>query len=434
LISHWIGTQRAEAQEQRLVIHDVTVVDATGAASSPNLTVIVQESRIAAIIPSDRVTIQQTDQVVEGTGKFLIPGLWDMHVHLGGHDDAAQALPKYLASGVTGLRDMASPPDDIIRLRNEIVAGAIVGPAVVAAGPILQGVLPFEPPPMIQVVADARDAASTVEALLSVGVDFIKTGDTLGYDSYMALAAEAGRRGVPFAGHLPVSVSARDASEAGQKSAEHFGSARFHGLLIACSEDERALRAIAEETLDRARAGGASPDDTLLRAPYVNRLLNSYSSVKAEALFAEFASNGTWQTPTLVGIRSVWEAQQPQLNQQDAAAADRLWRKYEELVRAMQASGVGILAGTDLPDSAEGGRIHDELALLVDAGLSPMEALQTATRNPAEFFGRLDAEGTIEVGKTANLVLIDADPTQEISNTRRISAVVLGGRLIATGR
>jgi imidazolonepropionase-like amidohydrolase len=92
------------------------------------------------------------------------------------------------------------------------------------------------------------------------------------------------------------------------------------------------------------------------------------------------------------------------------------------------------LAGTDLPDSAEGGRIHDELTLLVDAGLSPMEALQTATRNPAEFFGRLDAEGTIEVGKTANLVLIDADPTQEISNTRRISAVVLGGRLIATGR
>jgi imidazolonepropionase-like amidohydrolase len=248
----------------------------------------------------------------------------------------------------------------------------------------------------------------------------------------MAIAAEARRHLLPLAGHLPVSVSARAASEAGQRSIEHFGSARFHGLLIACSDDEQALRASTEQALERARAGGASPDDILLRAPFIDRLLNTYNPVKARALFVEFASNETWQTPTLVGIRSVWEAQQPQLNRQDAATADRLWRKYEELIVAMQGSGVRILAGTDLPDSADSGRIHDELALLVEAGLSPMEALQSATRNPAEFLGRLEAEGTIEIGKTANLVLLDADPIEEISNSRRISAVVRAGRLIGT--
>jgi imidazolonepropionase-like amidohydrolase len=327
---------------------------------------------------------------------------------------------------------MASPPDDIIRLRDEIAAGTIVGPTIVAAGPILQGVLPFEPPPMIRVVPDVEDAAFAVDALSNAGVDFIKAGDTLDNDQYRAIAAEAERRGLPFAGHLPVSVSAWDASEAGQASIEHLGSARFHGLLIACSNDELALRAIVEGALDQAREGGASPDDTLLRAPLINRLVETYSAAKAQELLMEFASNGTWQTPTLAGIRSVWEAQEPQLNQEDATAAEQLWRKYEELLRAMQASGVGILAGTDLPDSAEGGRIHDELALLVEAGLSPMEALQAATRGPAEFFGRLDTEGTIEVGKTANLVLLDANPIQEISNTRRISAVVLKGSLMPT--
>jgi hypothetical protein len=355
-----------------------------------------------------------------------------MHVHLGSYSDAAQALPKYLASGVTGLRDMASPPVDIIRLRDAINAGTIIGPTIVAAGPILQGVLPFESPPMIRVVADVEDAAFAVDALASAGVDFIKTGDTLDNDQYTAIATAGERRRLPFVGHLPVSVSAQDASEAGQASIEHFGSARFHGLLIACSDDEQALRALAEGVLDQARAGGASPDDTLLRAPFINRLVETYSPMKAQELLMKLASNGTWQTPTLAGIRSVWEAQEPQLNREDATAAEQLWRKYEELLRAMQASGVGILAGTDLPDSAAGGRIHDELALLVEAGLSPMEALQAATRSPAEFLGRLDTEGTIEVGKAANLVLLDADPLREISNTRRISAVVLKGNLIPT--
>jgi imidazolonepropionase-like amidohydrolase len=142
------------------------------------------------------------------------------------------------------------------------------------------------------------------------------------------------------------------------------------------------------------------------------------------------AANSTWQVPTLVAIRDVWSSQRSELTEEDVAAGDRLWQKYAELIREMRAAGTRLLAGTDLPVTAEGSPLHEELALLVEAGLTPMEALQTATRNPAEYLGTLGTEGTVELGKAADLVLLDADPLSDIRNTRRIHAVIVRGRVV----
>jgi imidazolonepropionase-like amidohydrolase len=353
-----------------------------------------------------------------------------MHVHIGGYEEGTKLLPRLVAYGITGVRDMASPLDDILRLRRESADGTLLGPQIVAAGPILQRPLPFRTPPLVRTVTDA-DAKQVVDDLQAKGVDFIKVGDTLTRDAYFGIASEAKRLGLPFAGHLPISVTALEATQAGQRSIEHFGSAGFRNVLIACSAAEAELMSEVRDALASALAGGPSPDEKLYRSEFLTRLVETYDRRKATALFSAFKKNGTWQVPTFGALRSVWDARRAQLNPDGAAATDSAAKKTVEMFADMRKAGVKVLAGSDLPLSSGVPPIHDELVALVRAGMTPLEALQASTRDAAEFFGRLADEGTVEVGKKARLVLLEADPLTDITNTRRVAAVVLGGRLIS---
>jgi cytosine/adenosine deaminase-related metal-dependent hydrolase len=353
-----------------------------------------------------------------------------MHVHLGGYDSGKKAFGQLLASGVVGVRDMASPVEEVLRLRTETRSGTVLGPAMVVAGPILQRPLPFALPPLVQTVADAAEARRTVDALKTQGVDFIKVGDTLPREVYFAIADESKRRGIPFAGHVPPFVSAAEASRAGQRSIEHFGGAGFQAVLIACSSEESALSQIVQDALMGALTGGPSPDATLFGADFTTRLVNTYDARKAATLFSSFAKNGTWQVPTLVALHQVWDSQRGAHSPRDIQSEDRLWAKYAEMLGSMRKAGVRIMAGTDVPLRSGVAPLHEELVLLVKAGIPAMEALQSATRNPAEFLGMLQTEGTVEVGKLADLVLLSANPLVDIANTRRISAVIRSGTLI----
>lgn len=418
------------AQSTAILITDVTVIEGTD--SPPRVaTVLVNGNRIAAVGRRNQVRAPNGATIVDGRGKFLIPGLWDMHIHSGidGYENGAKMLRRLVEYGVTGIRDMASPIDVIRRLRRESADGSILAPEIVAAGPILQRPLPFKLPPHVRTVIDA-DVTSVIDELKEQGVDFIKVGDTLNRDAYFKIAAESKRRGLSFAGHLPISVTALEAARAGQQSIEHFGSAGFRNVLIACSTAETELTREAQEALAGALAGGPSPDEKLYQAAFLTRLVNSYDARKSTMLFKAFVQNHTWQVPTLGAIRSAWDGRRAQLNAADAAASDLAAQKTLEMFADMRKAGVKILAGSDLPLSNPP-PIHDELVALVQAGMTPLEALQAATRNPAEFLGRLTTEGTVEVGKTANLVLLDADPLKDIGNTRRVSAVVVRGTLIA---
>jgi imidazolonepropionase-like amidohydrolase len=424
-----VCTTLAAAQSNVIAFTNVTLIDGTGARPRV-VTVIVKGDRIAAIDRSGRERMPAGATIVDGRGKYLIPGMWDMHVHIGGYQEGTKVLPRLVANGIIGVRDMASPVDDILRLQRESAEGDLVGPQIVAAGPILQRPLPFKTPPLVRTVTDA-DARQVVDDLQSKGVDFIKVGDTLTRDAYFGIASEAKRLRLPVAGHLPVSVTALEATQAGQRSIEHFGSAGFRNVLIACSTAEEELIAEVRQALASALTGGPSPDERLYRSEFLTRLVETYDRRKAAALFEAFKRNGTWQVPTFGAIAGVWNARRAQLNPADAAAADRASRMTIAMFADMRRAGVQVLAGSDLPVSTGVAPIHDELVALVRAGMTPLEALRTATRNPAEFLGRLATEGTAQVGKRANLVLLNADPLTDIANTRRIAAVVLRGKLIS---
>jgi imidazolonepropionase-like amidohydrolase len=429
LLAFTSATPASCAQSRSLAFTHVTLIDGTGSEPKPDTTVLIEGKRIVAVGSSMRTRPPAGAEIVDGTGRFLIPGLWDMHVHLGSYDDGKRTLQLLLAGGVTGVRDMASPLADALRLRRETGNGAILGPEIVTAGPILQGRLPFEMPPLVRMVSP-EDAAPAVDDLKSAGVDFIKVGDTLPRESYMRIAEEARRLNVPFAGHLTPFVSANEAVAAGQRSVEHFGGAGFRTLLIATSTDESALSAFAQAALADALNGGESPDVKVYRAEFTQRLVDTYSTAKAAALFAAMVKRGTRLTPTFVAIQDVWMSQRAKLSPADAAASDHAAEQTRVMFRQAKHAEVSLLAGSDRALRDGVAPIHAELEALVSAGLTPMEALQSATREPAGFFGRLRTEGTVERGKLANIVLLEANPLEDIRNTQGVAVVFVRGRMI----
>jgi imidazolonepropionase-like amidohydrolase len=434
---------RAEdAPAKSLAITGVIVIDATGAPARPDMTVVITGDRITAIGKPGEVGVPEGATVVDSKGKYLIPGLWDMHVHTAD----PSFMPLYLANGVTGVRDMhALDPDAIFGLRKQVQEGKQPGPRVVAAGPLVDGPKPFVPGSLVAV--DALEGREAVRKLKKMGADFVKVYTKLPREAYLSIADEAKKQGLPLAGHLPESVSAALASDLGQKSIEH-----LTGVELACSDREDELRREAVATLAKA--------DNQVAMELVGRIdvqaADSFSDKKARALYARFVRNGTWQVPTLTVLRSFVSLDDPKftsdprvkymppsfisywslikLSPETASMVKRAYKRATSQVRAMHQTGVPFLAGTDTPGVPyvfPGFSVHDELALLVaEGGFTPVEALQAATRNPARFLGQEKDLGTVEPGKVADLVLLDADPLADIHNTTKIAAVVVNGKLL----
>jgi imidazolonepropionase-like amidohydrolase len=419
------------ADERPIVFRGVTILDGADSGPRRQMDVVVAGGRIVEV--GRKARAPKDARSIDARGKFLIPGLWDMHVHLAFPWSSPVELWEpslwlFLANGVTGVRDMGSDWVVLRTWRDKIEAGSAIGPRIVAAGPILDGPTPGYPGRItVNNAAEARDA---VELLSKRGVDFIKVHANLSRDSYLAIAGEAKKRGLPFAGHVTQELSAAEASDAGQKSMEHVNEG---GLVLDCSSEEAELR----KNFDQ------------------QRWLDTYDPGRCQALFERFRRNGTWQSPTVVALRAFSDMDEdrrrnlplmkyvPQKVQAlqvqyfemffknrtdgERVLARRIYAKQLEMVGQMGRSGVRILTGTDVAMSGFG--VHDEMELLVKAGLTPAQALRAATRNPAEFLGRLDTAGSIDAGKTADLVLLDSDPLADIRNTRKIAAVVVRGKL-----
>jgi imidazolonepropionase-like amidohydrolase len=438
--------EKPQQASRPLVLTHVTVIDATGAPAKPGMTVVITGDRITGLGPSASVPVPKNAQVVDATGKFLIPGLWDMHVHWF-HKDY---LPLFVANGVTGIRLMWGLPIHH-EWRQEIEQGTLQGPRLSIASPIVDGPTPIWPGSIA--VKDAAEGRRVVDEMKQQGADFIKVYSWLPRDAYFAIADEAKKQGIPFAGHVPASVSVSEASDAGQKSIEH-----FTNVLEACSSREEEVRRMSAEALANIPEGQKFPSRATLR-PIIRLTLDTFSPEKANALAARFVRNHTWQCPTLVVQRNMASIKDPAIHDDprvkymppgiaagwdpkgDFRLQDRTdedyelsragYRKLKELIAPMRRAGVEFLAGTDVlnPYCFPGFSLHDELGLLVEAGLSPMEALQAATLNPARYLGKEKDLGTVEKGKIADLVLLDANPLDDIGNSRKIDAVVFGGRL-----
>ena len=423
-----------------LIIHDVTVIDATGAPAQPHRTVIVHEGRIEDIASSTTGMGRKSPGIhVDGSGKFLIPGLWDMHVHMVfgtwfPHGKEI-TLPLFIANGITGVRDMGGELETLQQWRREIDAGTLIGPRLVISGPMLDGPQPRFPSSIA--ITTPEDGRRAVDDLKKRGADFIKLQSLIPRDAVFAIADEARKQNISFVGHVPDSVRASEASNAGQKSFEH---------LIGIFE-------------------GSSPlEDEFLKGPRTEtKFLSTYDPKRATELFALLAKNHTWQCPTLVWERGgnlidetdfahdprakyvpaywkdvTWKRFTEEIvhefNTDDLATRKRFVEKELEVVNAMHSAGIPFLAGTDTPPGVyvfPGFSLHEELQRFVAAGFTPMQALQTATLNPAKFLGMADQLGTIEKGKLADLVLLDANPLDNIRNTQKIAAIIVSGRYLS---
>lgn len=450
-----------------LAVTHVTLIDATAAPPRFDMTVLVENDRIALIAPTAGLMPPSRARVIDGSGKFLIPALADMHVHLTGAGEPQGSrefmIPLLLANGIATVRDMGGYLESLAPLRDEIRSGKRLGPEIVFAGPYLDGDPPSFQPSLV--VDNAADADNDVSSVMARGVDFIKVQSMLSRDAFFAIAAACRRHHIAFVGHVPDRVTAAEASDAGQRSIEH-----LTGVLRGCSSIEPRLMR-EQFRVPRKKQTVAQSEERLLR--WQQLLLKTQSEKFSSALFQEFLHNGTWQVPTLVTLRNVafpappagvqsdltrdprtqylpqkfldsWRrerARELQVNPPQFAAKTfanhrALLQRSLTVVGKMNAAGIPMMAGSDTaaPFVFPGSSLHEELALLVDAGLTPMEALQAATRRPAEFLGRLDRQGTVEPGKLANLLLLDANPLDDIHNTRKIRAFILRGQILNRDR
>ena len=401
-------------QPSVLAIRDVTLWDGTGGPPSPHRTVIVRGERIEEIGSADEVTIPKGSTLVDGSGRFLMPGLVDSHVHALWDPSVASAFfPLFVANGVTTVRDMGGLLDLLPITRAQLADGSLLGPRLIAAGGILDGPAPVHPEVSIA-IETPEEAVAAVESVAAAGADFVKVYTLLPATAFDAIVAEAGRRGLPVSGHVPY--------EAG---------------LVAAAADMRTIEHLMSEIGGYCEAD--RPED-------------------CNAALAALHEQGTYQVPTLVlqgqsepadlcgdprldrlppAVLTFWfgEAGGPPHCAPGTTTGDLFQPELPPeawIVPFLRETRIPILAGTDtgVPFSLPGWSLHDELGLLVEAGLSPTEALLAATREPARALGLADEIGTIRPGLVADLLLLRADPLADIEHTRSIEAVVLRGRLI----
>ncbi len=415
----------ATSNDAALVIANVTVIDATGAPARPATTVIVRRGHIVSVGPAAHARIPRKGRVVDGKGKYLIPGLFDMHTHLSFY--GAEALPVLVRYGVLAVRDLGGSLDELDAWRAEIARGARTGPRIYRAGPYIDGPKELQGSPdavklrraTTITVITPEEARAAVISLKQRGVDPIKTHNGLSHEAYLAVAVECRRQDIPLATHLPSrSVTIEEASDAGATTLEH-------------------IEMLTESICFANIPPGGKPKDPVVA-------LDEITDERAMELFRRFAHNGTTYDPTLVAYRTFMQeavdlAPKDPRYVKAAAGRSKMFHRFVQLVGLMKRAGVQVIAGTDFgirpetvpyPVPRPGADLHDELQLFVEAGFTPMEALQSATQVPARILRVEDRRGTVEAGKEAALVLLDADPLADIANTRKIAAVVVRGVLL----
>jgi imidazolonepropionase-like amidohydrolase len=367
------------------IVH-VNVVDVHTGQIKRDSCVVIRAALIESVGRTCR-NLPHSRRLIDGRGEYLIPGLWDMHVH---SDGDQRALTTMLSAGITGVRDMGGNLQSLVKARQQIQSGVREGPVLLFAGPMLKGP-PGEAEDDTWIIQNAAEADRAVEELAEAHVDFVKVHDYLSREAYFEIAAAAKQRKLRFVGHVPQSISPVEASDTGQASIEHF---EFL--------PKRCLPLLADQAVP-----------------------TGCDSAAIASMLKVFARNGTFLDLTLQSFQFWVPSQWP-----------KTLTAARGLVEQIRTARVRVLAGTDWGTYLEnrgarlGWCLHDELAIMVNAGFTPLEALQAATLNPAVFFGMQARLGAVEPGKTANLVMLRANPLVNIKNTREITAIYVNGRSV----
>ncbi|RDI35034.1 amidohydrolase family protein [Lentzea flaviverrucosa] len=437
--------QPARAASGVTALRGATLVDGTGRPPVRDATIVLAGDRILAA--GRHRDVPRGVRVIDVAGKYVIPGLWDLHTHATFYENTV--APLHVVQGVTGIREMWGQPETH-DTRRRIETGEILGPRMVVASTIVDG--PGSIWPGSDVVRTPAEARAAVRRARDGGADFVKVYSFLSPECHAAVADEARRLRIPFAGHVPARVPVQDALA--QHTHEH-----LYNLFTSTSDNADALYA-------QLRAMPDDPADPNWWGRHAGRIeraaVATHSPARARQLFAAMARQGTWQSPTLfvernmsrspetitndpvalermryipVGLRAQWQqimTGRPTRTPEEVAELRRFGDARMRLLQQMHEAGVGVVAGTDAGFAYvfPGFSLHDELALLVQAGLSPAQALQAATRDAARCVGREHESGTVTPGKQADLVVLDADPLRDITNVGRVHAVVSRGRYL----
>lgn len=426
------------------VIDHVAVIDPAKGTVAGDMRIVIEGNSVRFVEKSGTRHAPNGAKTIDATGKFAIPGLWDMHVHW--YDE--KRLRLFTANGVTGVRVMFGQSQHL-DWKKRIKAGEMIGPRLVVGSPIVDGAKPMWPGSIA--FKEGDDARALVTRLKNEGWDFIKVYSYLSRNAFLAIAEEANRQRMPFAGHVPESVDPREAARVGQWSIEHFTG--FKEIVSKHGDD-------ILTAMQREFATDKSPTEAM-NAAYVSLgegFFSPYDEERAARIFAELGKSDAWMCPTLTVLlslsrlddpefiddprlkfmseqtRKMWDpAQDFRLKEntnEDWDYARRVYARNFGFVLPLKRAGARFLAGTDClnPYCFPGFSLHDELDLFVKAGLTPLEALQTATSNPALFL-KDSSFGSISKGKRADIVLLDSSPLSDINNTRAIFAVVQSGKL-----
>ena len=411
-----VFTSCKKTENGDIVISKINVVDVKNGLIIKEQDVIINGNRIVKIIPHNQVKLESST-FIDGTNRFLIPGLWDMHAHIRSYS-SVDILPMFIMHGVTGIRDLGITNYELIKYwKSQIEKKAIIGPRIISSGTIIEGSGPSFPSSVV--INKLEDVERCLDSLIAKNIQVVKLFHTVPSDVFKDIIRYSKEKGMVTSGHIPNDMNQIDASSAGLNSIEH-----LWGISNTLSTYDK-FYVLDEEIKNLA--------ETLIE-------------------------NGTFQTPTLVNMESyaklgqeletnpnleltpkyfiAWWANINEKFQQNFAEEDLLRYKnnFEFNVKVnakLHELGVKILAGTDVPNPyiVTGMSLHNELEHFINSGMSTADALKTATLNPAQYFNRSSELGLIDENYIADLVVLDANPLENISNTQRIYAVIQNGRL-----
>ncbi|GAA5076905.1 amidohydrolase family protein [Lysobacter panacisoli] len=429
-----------------LLVRDANVVDVINGKVLPHRAIAVRDDRIVAIVDDARASRYEAARSIDAAGQYAIPGLWDMHVHFGGGEalieENRNLLPLYVAHGITAVRDAAGDlSPSVFEWRAQTASGQLLGPRIFTSGPKIEGYKSIWPGDLE--IGSIKELDEALDKLQGWKVDFVKiTDNTLSPELFMAAVKEARKRGLKTSAHVPYPLTLQEVSAAGLGSIEHIDYAFKAG-----SPKEKSL-------------GEAIGRGEITSREAWTQWYASFDPQRARTVYRDLARNGTAITPTLngsqvvayldqddhrndaylkyigPGLQATYTWRVERAAKDDAAAVKLRHERFERsasVLPMLQQAGVTILAGTDAgflnSYNYPGIGLHQELGWLVRYGLTPLQALQASTINGARFLGHADTNGSLAAGKAADIVLLSADPLQDIAATRAIRTVVMRGQV-----
>jgi hypothetical protein len=432
------------------ILKNVNVVNVETGAIILNQDIAISGTTITSILPHGKSDVE-AKTVIEGKDQYLIPGLWDMHEHMMREKWYASQMPLLRAKGITGFREMWGDLKIVNHVKSQMERDSLPYFRFVASGHILDGAKPFWNG-SIPIDSEKR-VIKVIDSLINEKADFIKVYSFLTPDLFQAIANRCKEKGISFSGHVPHCVWLTDASSAGISSMEH-----LYGFLIeACSNSDSAM-ALMRQSVD-AFEKGKTEERRQINRLYHSLVLEHFSEERLRSMAKTLRKNNTHIVPTLVTLRSEYFTNDtsftndPRLKYMSKETLDywkettendiqentevdwqnkrKRWQIEQKIMRILISEKVPIMAGTDAdnPYAFPGFSLHDELALYVECGMTPLEALRSATIIPAEFLKMTDSLGTIEKGKLADLVLLEANPLENIKNTSKVSLVIANGKI-----